>query len=320
MTEDANKSGRGRSVLFVHGRDFKPDRETLLKLSLSAVRAGLERDYSDCLPAFDGLHTDMAYYGDLNNELLAGFGRHYDADLDVGDRRNALRQLREITARKRFGIRQYDRLPGKSAVPEFIADFIFPVLGLFGLAMPIICRKSHDFGDYLKRKSDYAAQVQDRVRESLCAMLDRGDEVLLLSHGMGCVVAYDVLWQLSHDAKLKQRYGARKLDLWVTLGAPLGERQVRKRLEGAGRNSVASFPTNIIAWHNVAAEDDYTCHDKTLADDFKKMMSKRLVSAVTDYRVFNLAVRYGRSNPHSSIGYYIHPRVSKIIADWMNPH
>jgi hypothetical protein len=28
-------------------------------------------------------------------------------------------------------------------------------------------------------------------------------------------------------------------------------------------------------------------------------------------------VRYGKSNPHSSVGYYIHPRVAKIVADWM---
>jgi hypothetical protein len=47
-------------------------------------------------------------------------------------------------------------------------------------------------------------------------------------------------------------------------------------------------------------------------------MSQRLVSTVTDYRVFNHAVRYGRSNPHSSVGYYIHPRVSKIMADWID--
>jgi hypothetical protein len=46
-------------------------------------------------------------------------------------------------------------------------------------------------------------------------------------------------------------------------------------------------------------------------------MVQRRVSAVHDYRVFNLAVRYGKSNPHSSIGYYIHPRVSKIIATWI---
>jgi len=47
------------------------------------------------------------------------------------------------------------------------------------------------------------------------------------------------------------------------------------------------------------------------------MMEQRLVSAVHDYRIYNLAVRYGKSNPHSSVGYYIHPRVTKIVVDWL---
>ncbi len=155
MNEDAKSDGRGRSVLLVHGQDFKPDRESLLEISLAAMRAGLERDYPDCVPAFDGVHYDFAYYGDLNNELLGSLGRHYDANLDMGDRQNALQALRQIPERKRFGIRQYDRLPGKSAVPEFIADFIYPVLGLFGLTMPIIRRMSRDFAEYLAGGSDF---------------------------------------------------------------------------------------------------------------------------------------------------------------------
>ena len=75
------------------------------------------------------------------------------------------------------------------------------------------------------------------------------------------------------------------------------------------------------AWsgaHNIAAEDDYACHDMTLADDFKSMMVQKRVSTVQDYRIFNLTVRYGKSNPHSSVGYYIHPRLSKILADWIS--
>jgi len=67
----------------------------------------------------------------------------------------------------------------------------------------------------------------------------------------------------------------------------------------------------------VSAEDDYTCHDNTLADDFNSMLDQRVVSAVNDYHICNLAVRYGKSNPHSSVGYYIHPRVAKIVVDWM---
>jgi len=47
------------------------------------------------------------------------------------------------------------------------------------------------------------------------------------------------------------------------------------------------------------------------------MLQQRVVSAVNDYRIFNLAVRYGKSNPHSSIGYYIHPRMTKILGDWL---
>jgi hypothetical protein len=67
----------------------------------------------------------------------------------------------------------------------------------------------------------------------------------------------------------------------------------------------------------VAAEDDYTCHDNTLADDYNIMLKQRLVSVVHDYHVFNLAVRYGKSNPHSSVGYYVHPRTAKVIVDWL---
>lgn len=318
MNQDGIPGNRGRSVLFVHGRDFKPNETELSKLTLDAVRVGIQRDYPDCVPLFDGLHCEFAYYGDLSNELLRAAGRSYDENLDLGDRRNALHQLAEIPARKRFGIRQYDRLPGKSAVPEFCVDFVVPALCWFGMCMPIIRRKARDFAAYLTRDTEYSRVVSERVRERLCAALDRGDELMLITHGTGSVIAYDVLWQLSHEPEFSERYGACKLDTWVTLGSPLGDRRIRKRLVGAAKGQKETFPTNVINWHNVSAEDDYTCHDKTLADDFKKMMSQRIVSAVTDYLVFNHAVRYGRSNPHSSVGYFVHPRMAKIIVDWMN--
>jgi len=306
-----------RSILIVHGRDFKPAEDALMDLSAAAIRAGVERDYPDHVDAFDSVFKDMAYYGDLTNKLLEIRGKRYDQALDIGDRKNALNRLRAITARKRFGIRQYDCLPGKSALREFLADVAAPTLGAIGLAVPLISSVSRDCAEYLNGKTDYAAEVRQRVREKLCKMFDRGDRVLLITHGMGCMVSYDVLWELSHDSQHKERFEHSKVDAWLTLGAPLGDNNIRKRLYGAKEKPPARFPTNVISWHNVAAEDDYMCHDNTLADDFKKMMDQRLVSAVHDYRVYNLAVRYGRSNPHSSVGYYIHPRVTKIVVDWI---
>ena len=314
----ARMSTNNRSILLVHGRDFKPAEASLTDISMAALRCGIKRDYPDSVDAFDSVSKDMAYFGDLTNELLLSHGKRYDESLDVGDRMNALGQLKTIAPRKRFGIRQYDCLPGKSALREFCADIAAPVLGAIGLTMPLVNCVSRDCAEYLRGKSAFANKVRERVRTKLCEKLDCGDRVMLVTHGVGCAVAYDVLWELSHDAEWQEKYGESKVDSWVTLGAPLGDSHIRKHLKGAREKIEARFPTNVISWNNVSAEDDYTCHDNTLADDFKKMMDRRLVSAVRDYRIYNLAVRYGKSNPHSSVGYYIHPRVSKLVVDWMH--
>ena len=313
----AGSTGGNRSLLLVHGRDFKPAADVYMDISMAAMRAGMERDFPECVNAFDLLQKHLAWYGDLNAAILKAAGKTYDEAMDTGDRQNALSALRQVTPRKKFGIRLYDQLPGKSALPEFFADVGAPLLGAVGLKMPVIGRLAKDFAAYLDTGSDYADRVRDRVRAALCPLLDRGDRVMLVSHGTGSVIAYDVLWQLSNDERYSAKYGERKIEQWITLGSPLSDHGVQKHLLGAREKLAARFPGNVITWHNLSAEDDYTCHDNTLADDFRKMMQERRVSAVHDYRVFNLAVRYGKSNPHSSVGYYIHPRLSKILADWL---
>ena len=310
MSEDEQ-----RSLLLIHGHDFKPAAAMYLDIAVEAIRTGLQRDYPSCVECFDGMRKDLAWYGDLNAEVLQANGKTYDEELDVGDRRNALRALSEITPRKKFGIRLYDKLPGKSALPEFFMDIGAPLLGAVGFRMPVIGRLAKDFAAYLEDE-DYAEEARRRLRDKLCALMDRGDKIMLISHGTGSVVAYDVLWELSNDTETYPEYGGNKVDHWVTMGSPLGDRVLQKRLLGAQEREESRFPSNVISWHNMSAEDDYTSYDNTLADDFKKMMVQKQVSAVHDYRIFNLAVRYGKSNPHSSVGYYIHPRLAKIISDW----
>jgi hypothetical protein len=314
MTDEKEQK---RSLLLIHGRDFKPAADAYMELSIAAIRAGLERDCPDCMPCFDRMSKDLAWYGDLAAEVLQGKGKTYDEDLDIGDRRNALKALSLLTPRKKFGIRLYDQLPGKSALPEFFMDLGAPLLGAIGFRMPVLGRIAKDFAAYLD-DPDYAEDVRKRLRVKLCEIMDRGDKIMLMTHGTGSVVAYDVLWELSNDTATYPEYGQFKIDQWLTLGSPLGDRVVQKRLLGAKETDDSKFPSNVISWHNLSAEDDYACHDTTLADDFKKMLLQRRVSAVHDYRIFNLAVRYGKSNPHSSIGYYIHPRTSKIIGDWFS--
>jgi hypothetical protein len=235
--DDTKTNRTRRSILLVHGSDFKPPADVFLDEALTALRAGIERDYPDKVELFDALDIDLAYYGDLGNKLLREHGKHYDEELDIGDRRNALETLRKIPQRKRFGLRQYDSLRGKSAIPEAVADVVSPLFGMLGLTSLLVSMVAKDFAVYLSGNTEFTEQVRARVRDKLCEMLNRGDQLLLMTHGTGCFIAYDVLWQLSHDEQFRADYSGAKVDLWMTLGSPISDDKLRKRLLGAGRRA-----------------------------------------------------------------------------------
>lgn len=305
-----------KALLYVHGRQCKPAADDLLALSLAAMQRGIERDHPEQHDVFKALDVRIAYYGKHVNELLTGSGEYYDEQLDLGDRRNALQELCNIDKRKKFGVTTYDRLPGKSAVPELAAGVAAPLLGTLGLSNAMIAKVAPDLAAYWEAESALAANIRAIVREALLSLLEDGREVMLVSHGTGSIVAWDVLWQLSYNDTYAP-FRDRKIDTWLTLGSPLGDGNVRRRLLGADKDGRERFPCNIVSWHNVSAEDDWLCHDNTLADDFKPMLQQRQVSAIRDYRIYNLSVRYGKSDPHCSLGYLIHPRVAQILSDWL---
>jgi len=288
-----------------------------MDVSLAALNAGFERDCPELADQFRRLEKRLAYYGDISNEFLSSKGVRYDEVLDIGDRRNVLTQLKAIEKKKNFGVNRYDRLPGKTALGEFTADVIGPMLARIGFSKKLINRVGIDLGEYWREKSEFGIAVRERVRDAVRDALDAGNQVLLISHGTGCIITYDVLWQLSHGTKDRHQYEGRKIDLWLTLGAPLGDSMVRKRLLGAARKGAEKYPWNVVSWHNISAEDDFVSHDNTLADDYKQMLRQKQVSCIRDYHIYNMAVRYGKSNPHSSLGYLIHPRTIQIVADWL---
>ena len=318
MKEETHISDRSdRTVIFVHGRGFKPPPGDYLDVVVSALAGGLEMDMPELMDRFQALNKYLAYYGDLNSDYLAADGEIYDEKLDIRDRQDTLHHLRALDRKKGFGVKNYDRLPGKSAFGEFAASALAPVLSAIGVQKRIVSRLNKDLGEYWRTESDLRAATLARVRDTLCAALERNEHILLISHSTGTIVTYDVLWQMSHDPEYCEAFHDAKIDVWLTLGSPLGDSMVRRQLLGSDRRGRERFPTNILSWHNVSAEDDYVAHDQTVADDFKAMMKQRQVSSIRDYRIYNLAVRYGRSDPHCSIGYLHHPRVIKIVTDWL---
>ena len=139
-----------------------------------------------------------------------------------------------------------------------------------------------------------------------------GGRVLLIGHSLGSVIAYDALWELSH---LENHPG--KVDLFLTLGSPLGMRFVQDRLLGF-RQRERRFPCNIRRWINVAAHGDLTALDPELRDDFLPMLGLGCTETIADRHrgVFNYFRNEHGLNEHRSYGYLVEPHVACTVAGW----
>jgi hypothetical protein len=306
----------GRTVILIHGGGFKPPRDDLTRLWTSALAAGFARDHAKRGGAslLDPIRLDVAYYGDLVNAHLRRLGRCADPALDLEDRRRDLRRLAAVPGRKKFRRIHYETLPGKTAMREFVADLTAPVLTLLGLAGRALERTTPVLAAYLDGDPALREACEARLLEVLAPALARGDDVLLLSHAMGSVIAYDALWGLSREPS------AGRVHTWITFGSPLANHYVKRHLRGARCAPAERYPNRIVNWFNLAAEDDFHCHDKTVSDDFGAMLERQQISQIRDYRIYNLAIRYGRSNPHNALGYLVHPRMTLLVYEWLTRH
>ena len=317
MQSTDGAEARNKSLILVHGRGFKPARADLESLWLRALRGGIGRDVAEALPAFDRCRYEFVYYGDEINAVLTAGGRSYDPLIDLADLEHTLSTLSALSKSRQFRREHYERLPGKTAFKEFLADIGGPALSVIGLKERALGRFIPELVDYWRDSNSRLRPVQARLCGVVGDAMERGNDVLLLSHCIGSVIAYDALYALSRGGYRDSACAGGKVTAWITIGAPLGDESVKRRLEGAGAAGSAKYPNNILWWTNVAAEDDYVCHDDRLANDYADMLAYRLVSRIEDLRIYNLAVRYGRSNPHNAFGYLTHPKVSRTIAKWL---
>ena len=168
----------------------------------------------------------------------------------------------------------------------------------------------------LTRNADGETNYENQANQNFAR--NRKGKLLVVSHSLGTIVAYDTFWKFSRMGEYRHQYARRPIDLWITLGSPLGDTTVKRNLRGSRASGPRRFPCNVTRWENVAAEDDFISHDKRVADDYAAMKKEGLVRSIRDHTIHNLAVRNGRSNPHSSAGYLIHPTVVKLVCDWLD--
>jgi len=311
-----------KRIILVHGRGFKPEKDVFERTWVEAIAHGLERDrgveararFESCLRAF-------AYFGDASNEYLRDRRGPYDREADIADRRRCLDALRQFEASEFLGERgreNYENTPGQSNLAATLANLVAEPMAWLGLGARAIALAAPDLREYWNPESDFGSRVRWRLTEILEPALFAGDDVLLVSHSLGTLIAYDNLWKLSHYAAHRDVFETgHKLTRWITLGSPLGNPTVRKILKGHRASGARRYPANIREWINLAAVGDYISHDRSVRDDYRGMLEHGLIESIEDHRIYNLAVRHGRSDPHHGVGYLIHPSVIEAIADWL---
>lgn len=166
---------------------------------------------------------------------------------------------------------------------------------------------------YFKNRNNIACDVRELLKQELRPLLGNSDKVLLISHSMGSVIAYDALWELSHLENLPG-----KIDLFLTIGSPLGMNYVQRRLVGNKYTGKKKYPTNIKKWVNISSIGDVTALDRIFLDDFGEMIKQGSIKTIEDHcdGIYNFFRNEKGLNCHRSYGYLVNPAVGKVIADW----
>ena len=305
-----------KRIIMIHGRNFKPQADVLQENWFAATRHGIEREHGpQAAAAFDAVEKDMVYYGNYSNEFLTEQGKTYDEAEDVIDRNNVLQTLKNYDSSE-FNKENYNNLPGMTPIKEALADAFAGVLSIFGVARSLIAAVAPDMEHYWDQDEAFGSDVRWTLTEPLHDAIVNNDDIMLVSHSLGTLIAYDVLWKFSHYAEY-QHIRDRKITALMTLGSPLGDETVKQNLKGASAEGPRRYPSNIGMWVNVAAEDDYISHDQRITNDYRDMFDYGLVDGIVDHRTHNLSVRHGKSNPHHATGYLLDPVVADTIAEWL---
>ena len=171
---------------------------------------------------------------------------------------------------------------------------------------------AHEIDRYFNNTDDVARKIRDLLKQTLRPMLEQQDNVLLIGHSLGSVIAYDTLWELSRQEGITG-----KVD-FLTLGSPMGLHYVQRRLLGINGQGEKNYPDLIRHWMNLSAEGDVTALNQNFSESFHPMLELGLVESIEDHchGIYNFFRSDAGLNCHRSYGYMVSPAVGSIIADW----
>jgi len=289
-------------ILYVPGLLPKPDpkahRDALFRCLLAGLRRHDEKvalDIAANLHCFDIVSWTYDFYRE-----------HRDIGLDL-EAIDAVIAQAEATARDKAEASSWKRR---------LARWMFSAADVMPFLIPHITNDRlelhlRDLRRYQRNQNEIAEHTRQMLKMPLRSAAESGRPVLLIAHSMGSVIAWDSLWQMSHNESDRVR-----IDTLLTMGSPLGQRFVQRRLQGFREEGDERYPFGIDRWVNLAAVGDLTAVDSELADDYGAMVERGLVNTIDDREIHNYFRLDGVLNVHAEYGYLANSVTAGIVADW----
>jgi hypothetical protein len=243
-------------VVITHGRDqaFQIP-GTMQRDWADALRFGLERVK---FPKPEGVDVDFAFYGDIwrvdHPGRTPATGEDGDADRGFGTTSEAA-VVRSAAGPPSDLVRDVAAELSPEAAPSRGADDeaergwddVARIVNLLderlGAGKAVLAWFLKDLDEYFS-----TATIRDEVKERLTKKLgDVDEDVILLGHSMGSIVAYDLMAD-GVAANLPIR-------ALLTFGSPLGMASIRDRVEALHHGT--PYPTALDRWVNVFNRKDF---------------------------------------------------------------
>lgn len=293
-------------VLYIPGLLPKPEPELHKDALQRCLMAGLRRIDDDVATAI----ATTAGGFDIVSWTYDFYREHRDFEIDrdavekvIGQRAASERDIAEAGSWRRRMTRWIYNLGD-------LLPFLIPHLASERTELHL-----RDLQRYVRDANGIADHTRRMLKIPIRAAAEGRHPLLLIGHSMGSVIAYDALWEMSHHDG-DHAY----VDLLLTMGSPLGQRYMQKRIRGNELLGADRYPWNIRAWRNLSATGDLTSIDPKLRNDFREMLELDLVESFVDEEIFTWFRLNGVLNVHSEYGYLVTGATARIVADWWRAH
>jgi hypothetical protein len=291
-------------IIFVPGMKPKPPPDVHQQQLCRVIAAGLSRVRPALASEFSGRSGCLS----LISWTYSFYRCHADISLDLPGIDALLRQPEPTES----DISEIDSIARKLARLVHVLGDAAPWFRRL-VAKPEVRLTLGEARRYLLNRGGRATTIRAMLKQVLRQAWQDGERVLLIGHSLGSVIAYDTLWELSRSEPV-----GLKVDLFMTLGSPLGSRFINRRICGAAYPLEERYPSNIRQWANFSARAEMTSLHPELLPFFREMLDLGLLESLTDeVDLYNYFRGDLGLNVHKSYGYLVDRKVAERIAIWL---